>query len=211
MKHIYAYMRVSSKEQHTDRQEQAIKEYAAAEGITITETFKDKAGGKDFNREAYIDMKCKIREGDLLIVKELDRLGRNMDMIKSEWQNLNKTGVEIVVIDTPALNTASKSALEKTLISNILFELLSYMAEKERLKTRHRQMEGIAALRARNKGRGIGRPKADIPQDFFNEYKRFKSGEYGNITAAKFAKMIGIGRSTLYKYIRQIEREEGAE
>ena len=150
-------------------------------------------------------MKGKIRSGDLIIIKELDRLGRNMDMIKSEWQDLTKVGADIVVIDTPILNTSNKTDLEKNLISNIVFELLSYMAEKERLKTRQRQAEGIAALKARNEGKGIGRPKADIPQDFLTEYRKFKSGEYGKMSVAKFANMIGIGRSTLYKYIKQLE------
>jgi len=211
MKHIYAYIRVSSKEQHTDSQDQAIKEYAAAKGITITETFTDKASGKGFEREAYIRLKNKVRAGDLIIIKELNRLGRNMDMIKAEWYDLSKAGADIVIIDTPILSTSNKTDLEKQLISNIVFELLSYMAEKERLKTRARQAEGIAALKARNNGKGIGRPKADIPQDFLREYRKYKQGEYGNISAAKFAKMIGIGRSTLYKYIKQLEGEGGAD
>jgi DNA invertase Pin-like site-specific DNA recombinase len=205
MKHTYAYIRVSDKGKHTDRQGQAINEYCTAEGISITETFIDKTSGKDFKGEAYLSMKGKAKEGDLIIIKELDRLGRNMDMIKAEWQELSMAGVNIVIIDTPILNTYNKTDLEKSLISNIVFELLSYMAEKERLKTKQRQAEGIEALKARNNGKGIGRPKADIPQDFLNEYKRFKSGEYGNMSAAKFAKMIGIARSTLYKYIKQLE------
>jgi DNA invertase Pin-like site-specific DNA recombinase len=205
-RHIYAYIRVSTKDQHTDRQEAAISDYTAEEGITITEVFTDKSSGKDFNREAYLAMKGKIRSGDLIIIKELDRLGRNMDMIKAEWQDLTKADADIAVIDTPILNTSNKTDLEKQLISNIIFELLSYMAEKERLKTRQRQAEGIAALKARNNGKGIGRPKADIPQDFLREYRKYKQGEYGNISAAKFANMIGIGRSTLYKYIKQLER-----
>jgi len=206
-RHIFAYIRVSTKEQHTDRQEQAIKEYSASEGIDVTETFTDKASGKDFNREAYLAMKSKIRSGDLIIIKELDRLGRNMDMIKSEWQDLTKAGADIVVIDTPILNTSNKTDLEKNLICNIVFELLSYMAEKERLKTRQRQAEGIAALKARNEGKGIGRPKADIPEGFLKEYRDYKAGKYGDMTAVKFAKMIGIGRSTLYKYVKQLETE----
>lgn len=205
MKHTYAYIRASVRHQDTDRQEQAIKDYAAAEGITIAGTFIDKIIGKDFNREAYQSMKGKVREGDLIIIKELDGLGKNMDMIKSEWQDLNKAGVDIIVIDSPILSTSSKTDPEKQLISSIVFELLSYMAEKERLKTSTRQAEGIEALKARNDGKGIGRPKADIPQEFLVEYRRFKAGEYGNITASKFAKMIGIGRSTLYKYMKQLE------
>jgi DNA invertase Pin-like site-specific DNA recombinase len=207
MNHIYAYIRVSSKDQNTDRQEQAIEEYCKQEGISINRIFTDKASGKDFNREAYLSLKGKLRAGDLIIVKELDRLGRNMDMIKTEWHDMTSSGVDIVVIDTPILNTTKKTDLEKTLISNIVFELLSYMAEKERHKTRQRQREGIDALRARNKGKGIGRPKAEIPEDFLKEYRDYKAGNYGDITATKFAKMIGIGRSTLYKYVKQLETE----
>lgn len=206
MKHIFSYIRVSTKEQHTDRQEQAINDYCKANNIKVAETFIDKASGKDFNRESYLNMKLKAREGDLIIIKELDRLGRNMDMIKAEWQELNKAGIDIIVLDNPILNTNNKTDLEKTLISNIVFELLSYMAEKERLKTKQRQREGIEALKQRNNGNGIGRPKAEIPKDFIRKYEKFKAKGYGDITASEFAKMIGIGRSTLYKYINLLEQ-----
>ncbi|MHC1719228.1 MAG: recombinase family protein [Clostridiaceae bacterium] len=99
-----------------------MKEYCEAGGKYITETFTDKISGKDFSREAYQSMKNKAREGDLIIIRELDRLGRNMDMIKAEWQDINKTSVDIMVIDNPILNTSNKTDLEKTLISNIVFK-----------------------------------------------------------------------------------------
>ena len=124
---LYGYARVSSKEQNLDRQIEALKEYGVNERDIIT----DKQSGKDFNREGYKTLKEQLlRSGDVLVIKELDRLGRNMAQIKEEWNDLQAKEINIVVIDTPILNTEGKSNLEKPLISNIVFELLSYMAEK---------------------------------------------------------------------------------
>ena len=151
MNKIYGYARVSSKEQNLDRQEQALKDY----GIDSRDIIEDKQSGKDFNRQGYQTLKNSLlRKGDTLVINELDRLGRNMDMIKSEWQELQAKGIDIVVIDTPILNTLNKTDLEKKLISNIVFELLSYIAEKERIKIRERQSEGIAAAKAKGLYKG---------------------------------------------------------
>ena len=112
--------------------------------------FRVNLSGKDFNRNGYLKLKNSLlRDGDTLVIKELDRLGRNMDMIKNEWQEIQSKGIDIVVLDTPILNTKNKSDLEKKLIANIVFELLTYMAEKERIKIKTRQAEGIAAAKAR--------------------------------------------------------------
>jgi DNA invertase Pin-like site-specific DNA recombinase len=110
-----------------------------------------------------------------LIIKELDRLGRNMEMIKEEWRDLEKTGINIIVIDTEILNTVGKSDLEKTLISNIVFELLSYIAEKERVKIKQRQDEGIAVAKA--KGRKLGRPGVEYPGKWKETYDKWKARE----------------------------------
>ncbi|MEN7752677.1 recombinase family protein, partial [Clostridioides difficile] len=141
---VYGYARVSTQEQSFDRQIQALEKY----GVNSRDIVMEKQSGKDFNRPLYQNLKENmLRAGDTLVVKELDRLGRDMEMIKSEWQYLIDKGVNIIILDTPILNTSNKTNLEKSLISNIVFELLSYMAEKERLKIRQRQMEGIKALR----------------------------------------------------------------
>jgi len=197
---IFAYARVSAKDQHIDRQLQAIQDYAKSKNITIDRIFEEKASGKDFNREIYQGMKIALRQGDTLIIKELDRLGRNMEQIKDEWRELQKNGVDIIVIDNELLNTANKTDLERSLISNIVFELLSYIAQKEREKLRIRQAEGIAIA----KGKGKYRGRKPIRRDNFNEiYKRWKNHE---MTAVKAAKMLSLSKSTFYRTVREVEK-----
>lgn len=211
---IFGYVRVSTKEQKEDRQVQAIKEYCKDNNIELEERdiIIDKQSGKDFNRQGYQTLKTQLaRQGDTIIIKELDRLGRNMEQIKEEWQDLIKQGINIIVIDTPILNTSNKTDLEKTLISNIVFELLSYMAEKERQKIKQRQAEGIAIAKA--KGKHLGRPRLDwdtLEQEQREKIKElypiWKSGE---ITATKFMEVVGLKRNTFYKIIKQYEQERG--
>lgn len=199
----FAYVRVSTKEQNTDRQYQAIEEYCNENNIAIDprDIFEDKASGKDFNREKYQALKHTLRVGDTLIIKELDRLGRDMEQIKAEWQELNKMGISIIVIDNPILNTKNKTDLEKTLISNIVFELLSYMAEKERLKIKQRQKEGITA--ALDKGVEFGRPKVEVDnKEFAKVYKSWKAGE---ITAVKAMELLGLAKATFYRKVKEYE------
>ena len=131
MKKLYGYARVSTREQNLDRQIEELKKYGIEERDIIT----DKQSGKDFNRNGYKTLKeSLLRKGDTLVIKELDRLGRDMEQIKQEWRALEEAGINLIVLDNPILNTEGKTDLEKKLISNIVFELLSYMAEKERQK-----------------------------------------------------------------------------
>ena len=198
-KKVYGYCRVSSKEQNLDRQLIALKEYGVDERDIIT----DKQSGKDFNREGYMTLKNSLlRNGDTLVVKELDRLGRDMEQIKEEWQQLQKNGINIIVIDTPILNTEGKTDLEKTLISNIVFELLSYMAEKERAKIKQRQREGIEALKERNGGKGIGRPSVEYPKNFKEVYSQWKSKD---ISGVKAMKILDLKKNTFYKLVKGYE------
>ena len=170
---IYGYARISDKKQNEARQIEALTKYGVEEKYIKV----DKASGKNFNRENYQLLKNEIlRTGDTLVIKELDRLGRNMDDIKKEWQDLIKMGIDIEIIDTPILNTGNKTDLEKNLISNIVFELLSYMAEKERIKIRTRQREGIDCMPvdpvtgkkySKKTGKLTGRPvKNQYPRDW---------------------------------------------
>ena len=193
---IFGYIRVSSKEQNTDRQKQALLEYVVDERDII----EDKVSGKDFNRNGYLTLKNSLlRDGDTLVIKELDRLGRNMDMIKNEWQEIQSNGIDIVVLDTPILNTKNKSDLEKKLIANIVFELLTYMAEKERIKIKTRQAEGIAI--AKSKGLYKGRKKI-INENFKNVYDDWKNGE---LTAVKAIEMLDMKKSTFYRRVKEYE------
>lgn len=196
---IFAYVRVSTKEQNTDRQKQALKQYADTNNIEIDRIYEEKASGKNFNREIYQSLKLTLREGDTLIIKELDRLGRDMEQIKDEWRELQKLGVDIIVIENEMLNTANKTDLEKTLINNILFELLSYMAQKERVKIRTRQAEGIAIAKAK----GVYKGRKPIERDNFEAvYASWKADE---ITAVKAMKELNISKATFYRKVKEYE------
>lgn len=196
---VYGYARVSSKEQNLDRQLIALKEY----GVDEKNIKYDKQSGKDFNRQSYQLLKNELlREHDTLVIKELDRLGRNKDMIKEEWNELINRGINIEVIDMPIINTSGKSDLEKSLIVNIVFELLTYMAEKERLKIRKRQKEGINALRERNGGNGIGRPAIDYPDNWKSVYDKLKAKD---IKPKQAMELLKIKKTSFYKLLKSYE------
>lgn len=206
---IYGYARISTKKQNEDRQIEALTNYGVEEKYIKI----DKASGKDFNRENYQLLKNEIlRPGDTLVIKELDRLGRNMEEIKNEWQQLIKIGIDIVIIDNPELSTGDKSDLEKKLISNIMFELLSYMAEKERIKIRQRQREGIDCMpidpvtgkrKSKKTGKLTGRPvKNEYPKDFEEKYKLYKDGV---LKAKQMQQLYNWPKSTFYYMIKQYE------
>lgn len=203
----FGYARVSTKEQNLERQLESLKKY----GVNEREIIIDKISGKNFNRPGYLNLKNNLlREGDTLVIKELDRLGRDMTMIKEEWNELESKGVNIVVIDTPLLNTVGKTDLEKRLISSIVFELLSYMAEKERIKIRQRQAEGIAAMPVNEAGKKVslrtgkvtGRPIISYPKNWGNVYTNWKEGK---ITAKKAMELTGLKRTTFYALVKKYE------
>lgn len=197
MKISYGYVRVSSREQNLDRQVAALHEYGVDDRYIIA----DKASGKDFAREGYQTLKTQLlRSGDTLVIKELDRLGRNYTQIKTEWQELLQKGVEIVVLDTPMLNTTNKSDLEKKLIANIVFELLAYMSEKERLRIHARQAEGIAAAKAQ--GKHLGRPMIPMPPNFKEQYQKVLDHE---ISATQLMKTLGLKRNVFYRCIHELQ------
>lgn len=196
MGRVYGYSRVSSAEQHLDRQIEALTAYGVEDRHIIT----DKMSGKNFDRPGYQTLKTQLlRSGDVLVVKELDRLGRDYEQIKAEWSDLRQMGVDIVVLDMPVLSTADKSDLEKVLIANIVFELLAYLAEKERIKIKTRQSEGIAVAKA--KGVKMGRPKATAPQGFAEEVRKWKSGKQ---TATETMKVLGLKKTTFYKLVKEV-------
>ena len=197
-KKVYGYARVSTKEQNLDRQVEVLRGY----GIEDRDIITDKQSGNDFNREGYNTLRnTLLRNGDTLVIKELDRLGRNMEQIKDEWNSLLKSGVDIIVIDTPILNTTNKGDLEKTLISNLVFELLSYMAEKERQKIKQRQREGIAIAKA--KGVKLGRPTVEYPSNWEEVYVIWKRKE---ITAVKAMEILKLKKNSFYKLVKKYEK-----
>ena len=158
---IYGYARVSTVEQNLDRQLVALKAAGVPEGNVYT----DKKSGKDFNRPAWKRLKRKLRPGDLLVVKSIDRFGRNYEEIITEWGLLSKRKkVHLRVLDMPLLDTTTAQGLLAVFIANIVLQILSFVAETERLQIKARQREGIAA--ARRRGVKFGRPKAVLPPQF---------------------------------------------
>lgn len=184
----YAYVRVSTKDQNEDRQIIAINDL----DIPKKNIFIDKQSGKDFNRPKYQKKVRKLKKNDLLYIKSIDRLGRNYKEIIEQWRILTKEKeVDIVVLDMPLLDTRRDKDLIGTLISDIVLQLLSYVAETERTFIKQRQTEGIAAAKAR--GVRFGRPIKPIPDNFHDIRVRWRNHEF-NVTVA--AEMCNMPRST---------------
>lgn len=190
----YAYIRVSSRDQNTDRQMIAMKEYGIAPGSI----YMDKQSGKDFARPGYQRLLRKLKAGDTLVIKSIDRLGRNYDEILAQWRILTKQiQVDIIVLDMPLLNTKQGKDLTGVVIADIVLQLLSYVAQTEREFNRLRQAEGIAA--AKSRGVQFGRRRINRPE-MYPEVKA--AWEDGNLTAGQAAESLGISRTTFFKWAR---------
>lgn len=170
MSKVFAYIRVSSREQNENRQLDSLN------GLQVDEIVIEKASGKNFvSREKYQAMKAQLRSGDLVIVKSIDRFGRNYAQICKEWESLINMGVDIQVLDMPILNTRdNQNGLTGRLITDIVLKLLGYVAERERDNIKTRQAEGIAS--AKSRGVKFGRPTSEIPKDFIRAYELYKNG-----------------------------------
>lgn len=186
------YVRVSTVDQNESRQIEAMK----TDGVE--KIYMDKKSGKDFNRPEYQKMISELHKGDVLVIHSIDRLGRNYEEIIDQWRNITKEiGADIVVQDMPLLNTCQSRDLTGTLISDIVLQLLSYVAQRERENIRQRQREGIEIAKAQGKYKG--RAKKEINKELFESTKiRWQNGE---ITKAQFAEIMGISRGTLYKLL----------
>ena len=184
----YGYVRVSTKDQNVDRQLIALKN----QGILSKDIFIDKMSGKDFERPRYCHLLKKIKPGDTLVIKSIDRLGRNYDEIIEQWRHITKElCADVIVLDMPLLNTRQGRDLTGTLIADIVFQLLSYVAQTEREFIRQRQAEGIAAAKA--KGMNLGRRPIEKP----DHYPRVLSDwQNGHISARQAAAELGISHST---------------
>lgn len=192
-KNVYGYVRVSTRDQNVERQLIALEKM----GITRTAIFVDHQSGKDFQRPAYQRMIKKLKPGDVMVTKSIDRLGRNYEEIKEQWRILTKEiGADIIIQDMPLLDTTKSRDLLGNFISDIVLQLLSFVAENERNNIRTRQAEGIAA--AKKRGVRFGKPAIPIPDNFSELYKRW---EQGVISINEFAQHCNMGRSTIYKRI----------
>ena len=193
---IYAYARVSTTDQNLERQLHAFFTF----GIEEKNIYSDKKSGKDFDRTEYKRLTKKLKTGDLLVIKSIDRLGRNYQMIIEEWSFLtNKLGADILVLDMPLLDTRTKAdMLVGKFISDIVLQVLSFVAENERANIRARQAEGIAA--AKRQGVRFGRPRKEHTPQFLSAAQAFKEKK---ITLKEALAHCDMSRSNFYYHLKQ--------
>lgn len=191
---IYGYVRVSTKEQNEDRQLIALQEFP----VPAKNIYMDKLSGKNFNRPQYRKLLRKPRPGDILVVKSIDRLGRNYEEILLQWRIITKEKqVDMVVQDMPLLDTRkSGSDLTGTFVADLVLQILSYVAQTERENIHQRQMEGIAAAKLR--GVKFGRPRKTVPEQF---WKLKEDWENKKITSREAAKLLSISQDTFLRWV----------
>ncbi|HDR4412021.1 recombinase family protein [Bacillus cereus] len=194
----FGYMRVSTKEQNLDRQYEALKSYVTDKDYI----YSDKASGKDMERKGFQDMLKAMRKGDTLYIKSIDRLGRNKELIKDYLEQFKKKGIRVKIIDIPTTMQDRPSEEEWVIdmINNIIIEVYTSMAEQERQNIKQRQSEGIAV--AKSKGKHLGRPVMELPEEWDKLYKEWKAGQ---ITAVAFMDAIGMKKATFYKKVKEYE------
>lgn len=196
----YGYIRVSTREQNEDRQLVALKEL----DIKLDKIFMDKQSGKDFERPQYRKMVKKLKKDDLLYIKSIDRLGRNYSEILEQWRILTKErGVDIVVLEMPLLDTRRGKDLMGTFLSDIVLQVLSFVAENERSNIRQRQAEGIAAAKAR--GVRFGRPQKEVPDNFYTLVQKWERKE---LKRTRLLELCQMSESTFYRRLREMSREK---
>lgn len=197
MADVYGYLRVSSRDQNEDRQRIALQEM----NISEKNIFMDKQSGKDFDRPSYKRMVRRMKKDDLLYIKSIDRLGRNYEEILEQWRILTKEkGIDIVVLDMPLLDTRRGKDLLGTFLSDIVLQVLSFVAENERTNIRQRQAEGIAAAKAR--GVKFGRPAFPYPDNFREIHRDWRNKK---ITLQQAADVCGMPVGTFYGKARKFE------
>ncbi len=197
MSNIYGYIRVSSKDQNEDRQLIALNEV----GVERKNIYLDKKSGKDFDRPQYKKLLRKMKKDDLLYIKSIDRLGRNYEEILQQWRVLTKEkGIDIVVLDMPLLDTRRGKDLVGTFLSDIVLQVLSFVAENERTNIKQRQAEGIAAAKA--KGVKFGRPPLPLPDNFYEVHKAWRSKK---LTLKEAANACNLPVGTFYGKARKFE------
>lgn len=198
----YGYVRVSTREQNLERQILAMKE----EGIEDKNIYADQMSGKDFDRPKYNRLMKKLKPGDLLVIKSIDQLGRNYTEILEQWRVITKNKkANIKVIDMPLLNTETGHGdLTGVFISDLVLQILAYVAETERAFIKQRQAEGIAI--AKKNGVKFGREKLDLPRNFEEYHRLWKDKK---ISVREAAKAVGMSTSTFYRRCREKEENSG--
>lgn len=198
---VYGYVRVSTREQNEDRQLLALQEFP----VLQKNIYMDKLSGKDFNRPQYRKLLKKLGSGDVLVVKSIDRLGRNYEEILRQWRIITKVKqADMVVLDMPLLDTRnSTNDLTGTFVADLVLQILSYVAQTERENIRQRQMEGIAAARLR--GVQFGRPQKPVPEEFWRLKEEWQKRE---ITSRRAAEQLLIAQSTFLRWVHEKQREK---
>ena len=203
---VFAYVRKNIKNESIDEQLNLIGDYCRDNNIELNERDLIIDDSENtFLREGYNAL-CSymMRSGDVLIISELDRLGRDVAAMKEEWIKLNEEGIEIVIINNPLLSTYKKDKMQKDIIQKIVSELLIYISDKEKAKNKRKQAEGIQALKMRNNGKGVGRPKTKVDKDFKIQYKLWKNGKQ---TAVQTFNNLGLTKATFYRLVKEYEQE----
>lgn len=195
----YFYGRVSSKDQSENRQLDAIENL----DIDPRDIYVDKASGKDFDRPEWNALKRSIRSGDVLFIKSIDRLGRNKSGILDQWKYLIQNEVDIVVLDMPLLDTRKYKELTGVgeLITDLVLQILAWLAEEERTNIKQRQLEGIASAKLRNVK--FGRPKIQVGDNFKNIYIQWKNGTF---SAKKAMELLNVKPNTFYRRVADFEQ-----
>lgn len=203
---VYGYHRTSTKEQHLDRGIEGITAFCTSHGLTLEKIYTDQQTGKNFDRPRYTVLKEDVlRQNDVLIIKEFDRLGRDKQASLKELRELQEMGVKVVFLDIPTSwilatgNVDNKPIME--MINNILIEVYSTIAQQEIERKEARQKEGLEAMKARGEWERYGRPKAEIPQDFEKVVKEWRNGA---ITATEAFTSLGMKKATFYKKVKEL-------
>lgn len=204
-KKIFGYVRTTIKGKDKEEQIAKIKEYCDTNSLEIQEReiIVDSISADNLNSDGYKALvEYMVRSGDVIIVSELDRLGRNSEGIRNEWKRLYDSKVDVVIVNSPILSTFNKSQEEKIKINEIVIELLSYLAEKEKKRNKDRQTEGINKLKSKNNGKGIGRPKIQITREFKAQYKLWKNKKQ---SAVDTYNNLGMTKATFYRLVKEYE------
>lgn len=194
MKKIYGYIRVSTKDQNEDRQRIALAEFP----VPKENIFMDKLSGKDFNRPQYKKLVRKLRKGDILVIKSIDRLGRNYEEILNQWRIITKEKMtDVVVLDMPLLDTRQTGRnLTGTFVADLVLQILSYVAQTERENIKQRQMEGIAAAKMR--GVRFGRPRKNVPVSFYSIKSEWENKK---VSSREAARRLGVSQDTFLRWV----------
>lgn len=200
MNKVFNYLRVSTKEQNEERQRVAMQEFNQANGFENAIEMVDKSSGTNTDRPQLQLLLQVVGEGDLVVIQSIDRLSRNYNECKDLWKQITDKGADIVVIDMPLLDTRQHKDLLGNFVSDLILQVLAYVGQQENEFRRKRQAEGIAVAKAQ--GKHLGRPRATFPNNFEEEYLRWKRGEQ---TAVATWGRLGLTKTTFYKLVKKYE------